>query len=67
MAENQLEGDAEGVGGAVAGVDVEVVAPGGHCAADGKLRAGGEQGEQHEGEEEQLALLEPGQHPVEDA
>ena len=62
VAEDQLEGDVEGVGGAVGGVDAEVVAARGHGAADGEFRGGGEQRQQHEGEQEQLALLQPGQH-----
>ena len=62
VAEDQLEGHVEGVGGAVGGVDAEVVAARGHGAPDGELRGGGEQRQQHEGEEEQLALLQSGEH-----
>ena len=58
VAETQLERDVEGVGEGRGGQDADRLGGGHHhCGADGELRRGGEQREEHQGEEEQLTLL----------
>ena len=58
VAETQLERDVEGVGEGRGGQDADRLGGGHHHGgADGQLRCGGEQREDHQGEEEQLALL----------
>ena len=64
MSEGQFEGDIEGVGEGAGGEDTDGLGLGQvDGRPDGQLGRGGQQGDQDQGEEEQLALLQPGEHP----
>ena len=62
MSQDQLEGDVQGVGGGVGGVDADGVGAGLDGGAYGELWYGGEERDEDQGEEEEATLLEPGQH-----
>ena len=58
VAKTQLERDVEGVGEGRGGQDADRLGGGHHHrGADGQLRGGGEQREDHQGQQEQLTLL----------
>ena len=64
MSEGQFEGDVEGVCEGAGGEDADGLGGGQvDCGPDGQLGGGGQEGDQDQGEEEQLALLQPGEDP----
>ena len=64
MSQGQFEGDVESISEGAGGEDADGLGGGQvDCGPDGQLGGGGQEGDQDQGEEEQLALLQPGEDP----